>query len=286
MIVLCVVYFSCLLHLSLPSCILDKQKVEARNVKFMSATWNPNNDPTAPSALQSQSKLEVVCSQEAYTFSNQIRRTDGVNITWLDTWGTITATCDSGTIYPNIFYEGTDTPDYYPFYCRPGCTRLLETERKATYPPLTSTEELYSAPVRHSSIAVSVACNDGYAQLVGDTGKATISCNHLVGWDSSPDQLIKCKAGCPDIRYKVKKARTQTAKTGNDGEPAFSAGDIVKFECENGYEIQGYTTVTCSGVNVWSYSMPTCKYNTALCCQLTLGVIVLFVVRLLFCSNY
>ena len=45
----------------------------------------------------------------------------------------------------------------------------------------------------------------------------------------------------------MKKAQTQTAKTGNDGEPAFSAGDIVKFGCENGYEIQGYTTVTCSG---------------------------------------
>lgn len=35
-------------------------------------------------------------------------------------------------------------------------------------------------------------CNEGYAQAVGDGGKATISCSHLVGWDASPDQLIRC----------------------------------------------------------------------------------------------
>lgn len=95
-----------------------------------------------------------------------------------------------------------------------GCSRLLEIERRALYPPQTATLELNSPPVRHSNIAVSrqeyschitvtftftchmyqvtVACNEGYAQTVSDGGKATISCNSLVGWDSSPDQLIKC----------------------------------------------------------------------------------------------
>ena len=38
--------------------------------------------------------------------------------------------------------------------CSAGCSRLLETDRVALYPPQTATQELNSAPVRHSNIAV------------------------------------------------------------------------------------------------------------------------------------
>ena len=190
------------LVLSLPtllfSCPLDKERVEAHNIKFLNSTWNPNNNPEAPTELQSQSVVEVTCVQEAYTFTNRIRATPGVNLSYLDTWGSIRATCDTGSVYPNIFTN--EQGQYHDVYCRPGCTRLLETDRVALYPPQTATQELNSAPVRHSNIAVSVRCDEGYAQAVGDGGKATISCTHLQGWDSSTDQLVDCQPGCPDIR--------------------------------------------------------------------------------------
>ncbi|KAL5262074.1 hypothetical protein ACHWQZ_G007685 [Mnemiopsis leidyi] len=266
----------------IPSCPLDKQKLEARNVKFLKSTWNPNNDPEAPTQLQSQSVIEIMCAQEAYTFINRIRRTPGVDLAYLDTWGAITATCDTGSIYPNVFTD--ETNEYYDFYCRPGCSRILETDRVSLYPPQTATQELNSAPVRHSNIAVSVKCNEGYAQAVGDGGKATISCSHLVGWDASPDQLIRCLPGCSDIRFDVSKGFTQTSRTGSDGQPPFKAGDIVKFDCDNGYTMQGYSTVTCSGTNVWSYSLPKCVYegaSGAILAQVALSFIPLLTLQLL-----
>jgi len=217
----------------------------------------------------------------------QVRSQDGVNLTYLDTWGTITATCDGDSIYPNMFYDSSS--NYYDLYCRPGCSRLLESARVAVYPPQTATKELYSAPVRHSNIAVTVKCNDGYAQAVGDGGKATISCTHLTGWDSSPDQLLSCLPGCSDIRFDVSKGSTQTARSGSDGEPPFKAGDIVKFSCDDSYTMYGYSTVTCSGTNEWSYDLPTCVYeaaSSAVLARIALSAIVLLVGKLLYCTAW
>ena len=54
------------------NCILSKKKVERRNVKFMESTWNPDKSSDDPQKLQSQSTVEIMCSQEAYTFTNQV----------------------------------------------------------------------------------------------------------------------------------------------------------------------------------------------------------------------
>ena len=40
----------------------------------------------------------------------------GVDLAYLDTWGAITATCDTGSVYPNVFKDEND--QYYDFYCR------------------------------------------------------------------------------------------------------------------------------------------------------------------------
>ena len=58
---------------------------------------------------------------------------------------------------------------------------------------------------------------------------------------------IFLSAGCSDIRFEVNKGFTQTARTGSNGQPPFKAGDIVKFRCDEGYTMRGYSTVTCSG---------------------------------------
>ena len=59
----------------------------------------------------------------------------------------------------------------------------------------------------------------------------------------------------------MSKGTTDTVRTGSDGEPPFQAGDIVKFRCNSGYTLAGYSTVTCSGASQWSYDLPTCTYQ-------------------------
>ena len=44
----------------------------------MSATWDPNDNPQAPTEIQSESEIEIACAQEAYTFTNQIRKVAGI----------------------------------------------------------------------------------------------------------------------------------------------------------------------------------------------------------------
>lgn len=59
---------------------LSLRKVKIALHQFLKSTWNPNNDPEAPTQLQSQSVIEIMCAQEAYTFTNRIRSTPGLFI--------------------------------------------------------------------------------------------------------------------------------------------------------------------------------------------------------------
>ncbi|KAL5268267.1 hypothetical protein ACHWQZ_G002214 [Mnemiopsis leidyi] len=198
---------------------------------------------------------EVTCTETHWVFVNNVRSVDGVNITDVDVNGRITGSCSTGSNVPNVFlYLGAERE----FYCQPGCNPLHGEQWKVTYPEEVYSRESWSPPVRPIAKTVSVQCADGYGRKIGDKGATETSCSSSAGWTVTNDNLISCTRGCNDITTTVEHAETTASPSVTDGNPPFSTGDIVPFNCKAGYVLVGYATVTCDSMGSWNSPLPQC----------------------------
>ncbi|KAL5250177.1 hypothetical protein ACHWQZ_G016040 [Mnemiopsis leidyi] len=240
------------------TCPLEKSAVPESNVKFASAQFDDNN-----LALLDDKEFVMECTDSKHVFVNGVRAVENVNITRVDIDGKITGTCTVNNMIPNIFVKDVVNNDYNQgtrkFYCARGCNPIRAAGQTIKYPSIMLGNEANSPPIRISDEKVTVSCAPKFAQAVGDAGKTEVQCQTggANGWTPSFEELIKCVNGCPDIRN-ISNGFTRAQLTGQTGEPPFTIGDILPFECNAGYHLVGYKTTTCTSDYQWSNLSPEC----------------------------
>ena len=224
----------------------------------------PNFAITA--TFNSGSKFTVTCVQEGYTFTNGIREIIGVNVTRINTEGTIIVECNDQYFVPNIWVQ-TEGPtatatSYRAVYCVPGCAPLTDNTLVVHYNPASLSSEDYSPPVLPNANFIStVNCRTGYTTAANPSGASQVSCVSSGGvakWAPEPSTLLKCYKGCQDVRTTVKFG-SATASPNSQG-ASFTVGSEITFKCEPGFELVGWEVLTCNANSVWSEGLPECVF--------------------------
>ncbi|XP_059204493.1 seizure protein 6 homolog isoform X1 [Centropristis striata] len=112
----------------------------------------------------------------------------------------------------------------------------------------------HSSPVRGS--VLTYQCQPGY----DISGSDIITCQWDLSWSSSPPTCVKVQQ-CPDPGEVVNGARSVRPEAG------FAVGTVVRFSCNQGYQLEGPSQISCHGRDTgtpkWSDRSPKCvlKYD-------------------------
>uniref|UniRef100_A0A8C5ER83 Uncharacterized protein n=1 Tax=Gouania willdenowi TaxID=441366 RepID=A0A8C5ER83_GOUWI len=112
----------------------------------------------------------------------------------------------------------------------------------------------HSSPVRGS--VLTYQCQPGY----DISGSDIITCQWDLSWSSSPPTCVKVQQ-CPDPGEVINGARTVHPET------SFAVGTVVRFLCNQGYQLEGASQISCHGRDTgtpkWSDRSPKCvlKYD-------------------------
>ncbi|XP_078668410.1 CUB and sushi domain-containing protein 3-like [Branchiostoma floridae x Branchiostoma belcheri] len=123
----------------------------------------------------------------------------------------------------------------------------VPTCRALPCPTLTAPVNGALSPVGANSYqdVVTFTCNQGY----GLNGASSVTCQADQTW-SAP--VPTCQPGqCPSLTAPVNGALTPAG--------ANSYQDVVTFTCNQGYELDGASSVTCQVDQTWSAPIPTCQ---------------------------
>ncbi|XP_070779070.1 seizure protein 6 homolog [Enoplosus armatus] len=134
-----------------------------------------------------------------------------------------------------------------------------EVEPNDTCPTLPQIEfgwisSSHSSPVRGS--VLTYQCQPGY----DISGSDIITCQWDLSWSSSPPTCVKVQQ-CPDPGEVVNGARSVRPEAG------FAVGTVVRFSCNQGYQLEGPSQISCHGRDTgtpkWSDRSPKCvlKYD-------------------------
>uniref|UniRef100_A0A669BRU8 Seizure related 6 homolog like 2 n=1 Tax=Oreochromis niloticus TaxID=8128 RepID=A0A669BRU8_ORENI len=134
-----------------------------------------------------------------------------------------------------------------------------EVEPNDTCPTLPNIEfgwisSSHTSPVRGS--VLTYQCQPGY----DISGSDIITCQWDLSWSSSPPTCVKVQQ-CPDPGEVVNGARSVRPETG------FAVGTVVRFSCNQGYQLEGPSQISCygrdTGTPKWSDRSPKCvlKYD-------------------------
>ncbi|XP_078689172.1 uncharacterized protein LOC144920716 [Branchiostoma floridae x Branchiostoma belcheri] len=105
---------------------------------------------------------------------------------------------------------------------------------------------LSPADARTYQDAVQVTCEDGYEL----NGAASVTCQADGTWS---EPLPECKAvQCPTLMAPENGAMSP------EGADTYEYQDEVEFSCNQGYEMDGSSSVTCQSDKEWSAPVPTC----------------------------
>uniref|UniRef100_A0A8C4I7G1 Seizure related 6 homolog (mouse)-like 2 n=1 Tax=Dicentrarchus labrax TaxID=13489 RepID=A0A8C4I7G1_DICLA len=113
----------------------------------------------------------------------------------------------------------------------------------------------HSSPVRGS--VLTYQCQPGY----DISGSDIITCQWDLSWSSSPPTCVKGIQQCPDPGEVVNGARSVRPEAG------FAVGTVVRFSCNQGYQLEGPSQISCHGRDTgtpkWSDRSPKCvlKYD-------------------------
>lgn len=199
----------------------------------------------------------IQCEGAHEAFVNNVRTTDGLNLTELDLNNRIKVSNCGGTPSPNIFkYFGRDRA----WYCRAGCAPFYGAQWKISYSDPLLSQEGWSPPIRPSTTAEAIIdCADGYGKVYQDTKTVTSSkCSAETGWSEVPAKFITCKRGCSNIMTSIKNTITNTTASFTKGEVYFKTGDEINFSCNLGYTMVGESIMTCNSLNNWHSTLPEC----------------------------
>uniref|UniRef100_A0A6Q2XEC8 Seizure 6-like protein 2 n=1 Tax=Esox lucius TaxID=8010 RepID=A0A6Q2XEC8_ESOLU len=141
----------------------------------------------------------------------------------------------------------------------PQCRRLSKVEPNDTCPALPQIEygwisSSHTSPVRGS--VLTYQCQPGY----DISGSDIITCQWDLSWSNSPPTCIKVQQ-CPDPGEVVNGARSVRPESG------FAVGTVVRFSCNQGYQLEGPGQISCHGRDTgtpkWSDRSPKCvlKYD-------------------------
>uniref|UniRef100_A0A8C9U5M6 Seizure 6-like protein 2 n=1 Tax=Scleropages formosus TaxID=113540 RepID=A0A8C9U5M6_SCLFO len=134
-----------------------------------------------------------------------------------------------------------------------------EVERNDTCPPLPPIEFGWRSSSHPSMVRGSVMtyqCQPGYDII----GSDIITCQWDLSWSNSPPTCQKVQQ-CSDPGEVVNGARSVHP------EPGFAVGTVVRFSCNQGYQLEGPSQVSCHGRDTgtpkWSDRSPKCvlKYD-------------------------
>ncbi|KAK6299996.1 hypothetical protein J4Q44_G00300290 [Coregonus suidteri] len=129
-----------------------------------------------------------------------------------------------------------------------------EVEPNDTCPALPQIEfgwisSSHSSPVRGS--VLTYQCQPGY----DISGSDIITCQWDLSWSNSPPTCIKVQQ-CPDPGEVVNGARSVRPESG------FAVGTVVRFSCNQGYQLEGPGQISCHGRDTgtpkWSDRSPKC----------------------------
>uniref|UniRef100_A0A8C7V8T7 Seizure related 6 homolog (mouse)-like 2 n=1 Tax=Oncorhynchus mykiss TaxID=8022 RepID=A0A8C7V8T7_ONCMY len=134
-----------------------------------------------------------------------------------------------------------------------------EVEPNDTCPALSQIEfgwisSSHTSPVRGS--VLTYQCQPGY----DISGSDIITCQWDLSWSNSPPTCIKVQQ-CPDPGEVVNGARSVRPESG------FAVGTVVRFSCNQGYQLEGPGQISCHGRDTgtpkWSDRSPKCvlKYD-------------------------
>uniref|UniRef100_A0A6Q2Z757 Seizure 6-like protein 2 n=1 Tax=Esox lucius TaxID=8010 RepID=A0A6Q2Z757_ESOLU len=134
-----------------------------------------------------------------------------------------------------------------------------EVEPNDTCPALPQIEygwisSSHTSPVRGS--VLTYQCQPGY----DISGSDIITCQWDLSWSNSPPTCIKVQQ-CPDPGEVVNGARSVRPESG------FAVGTVVRFSCNQGYQLEGPGQISCHGRDTgtpkWSDRSPKCvlKYD-------------------------
>ncbi|XP_035592932.1 seizure protein 6 homolog isoform X1 [Oncorhynchus keta] len=134
-----------------------------------------------------------------------------------------------------------------------------EVEPNDTCPALPQIEfgwisSSHTSPVRGS--VLTYQCQPGY----DISGSDIITCQWDLSWSNSPPSCIKVQQ-CPDPGEVVNGARSVRPESG------FAVGTVVRFSCNQGYQLEGPGQISCHGRDTgtpkWSDRSPKCvlKYD-------------------------
>ncbi|XP_036824745.1 seizure protein 6 homolog isoform X3 [Oncorhynchus mykiss] len=129
-----------------------------------------------------------------------------------------------------------------------------EVEPNDTCPALSQIEfgwisSSHTSPVRGS--VLTYQCQPGY----DISGSDIITCQWDLSWSNSPPTCIKVQQ-CPDPGEVVNGARSVRPESG------FAVGTVVRFSCNQGYQLEGPGQISCHGRDTgtpkWSDRSPKC----------------------------
>nr|XP_046209138.1 seizure protein 6 homolog isoform X3 [Oncorhynchus gorbuscha] len=129
-----------------------------------------------------------------------------------------------------------------------------EVEPNDTCPALPQIEfgwisSSHTSPVRGS--VLTYQCQPGY----DISGSDIITCQWDLSWSNSPPSCIKVQQ-CPDPGEVVNGARSVRPESG------FAVGTVVRFSCNQGYQLEGPGQISCHGRDTgtpkWSDRSPKC----------------------------
>ncbi|CAF91802.1 unnamed protein product [Tetraodon nigroviridis] len=134
-----------------------------------------------------------------------------------------------------------------------------EVEPNDTCPTLPPIEFGWVTSSHSSNVRGSVLtyqCQPGY----DISGSDIVTCQWDLSWSSSPPTCVKVQQ-CPDPGEVVNGARSVRPETG------FAVGTLVRFSCNQGYQLEGPSQISCHGRDTgtpkWSDRSPKCvlKYD-------------------------
>jgi len=196
------------------------------------------------------------------TWTNNIRRLAAVDQTVIDyvtTAGeqaeTIFVKCGGSEFEPDIF-KGQTT------WCHVGCAPIPDDYTNFWSPKYNEKSmglHTDGVPViADADLEVNVQCKAGYAQGNGDVGVSQVACTEF-GWDPDLNQLIKCTAGCVDVRKDIEHGSSIAQPSTEYGVAPFNSGDRIYFSCDSNYKLIGKQVLTCTSGQQWANSVPLCK---------------------------
>lgn len=242
-------------------CQSDKITISVDQIKDKKTGGN------LPAKFADGDTYTVVCKYPTtQVFTNDVRGQSGVNQSRIDEFnstskaqvGEIVVKCKNGRFTPDIF-------TLVSTWCAVGCSPVPEDTNQhwtATYPDDSLSTEKKSAPIiPNIDSYINVQCRDGYAPRMYQLGGFSTRCL-ASGYSPGLLNLVQCTAGCPDISAQAKNARVVSERSAVSGAAPYNIGSVATIICSNGYKLQGSEQATCSSLQVWTPSIPTCVPNS------------------------